>query len=82
VPATALKEADVAPDGTLIEDGTCSAFVLLDSATITPPEPAACDRVTVQLAFPPEYRLAEPHDNIVTDTVAESEIDAVCELPL
>lgn len=53
VPAVAVKVAEVAPDATVTEAGTVSAPTLLESATVIPPDPAALDRVTVQVDVPP-----------------------------
>jgi hypothetical protein len=82
VPAVAVKFAEVAPDATLTEAGTVSAVALLESATVTPLEPAGCDSVTVHVDVPPELRLGGVHDTRLTKVGAASRIDAVCELPL
>jgi hypothetical protein len=85
VPATAVNAADASPDATLTEAGTLSSALLLESAIVTPPEPAACESVTVQLEVHPELRLVGLQDSEVRDAVdvgARSEIDAVRELPL
>jgi len=62
VPAVAVKLAEVAPDATFTEGGTVNAVTLLESVTVTPPEPAACDSVTEQADVPPELRLVGLHD--------------------
>ena len=80
--AVAVKFADVAPGATLTEEGTVSAVTLLESATVMPPEPAACDSVTEHADVPPELRLVGLHDTRLSVVAATSEIDAVCELPL
>lgn len=82
VPAVAVKFADVAPDATVTEAGTDSAVLLLESATVAPPEPAACDNVTVQMEVPPELRLDGEHDNRLSPVGAAREIEAVREAPL
>ncbi len=82
VPAVAVKLAEVAPDATVAEAGTVSAAALLDSVTVIPPVPAACDSVTVHEEVPPELRLVGLHETRLTMVGATSEIDAVCELPL
>ncbi|MGD0669125.1 MAG: hypothetical protein ABSB23_16325 [Bryobacteraceae bacterium] len=82
VPATAVKVADIAPDATLTEDGTLSAVVLLESVTVTPPAPAACDSVTVQVVTHPEFRLVGLQDTKLTEVAANSDIEADCEPPL
>jgi hypothetical protein len=78
----AVKPADIAPDATLTEAGTVNAALLLESATAIPPEPAACDRVTVQADVPPELRVVGEQDSWLTTVGAVSENEAVCELPL
>ncbi|MGB9454589.1 MAG: hypothetical protein WCB12_00975 [Bryobacteraceae bacterium] len=78
----AVKFAEVSPDATVTEAGTVNAAALLDSVTVIPLEPAACDSVTVQADVPPELRLAGLHDSRLTDIGAKSDIDAACELPL
>ncbi len=82
VPATALNVADVNPVATVTEDGTARAVVLLESATVTPPGPAACDNVTVQVATHPEFKLVGLQDNKLTDAADNSDSEADCELPL
>jgi len=62
VPTVAVKFAEVAPDGTVTEAGTVNTLELLESATVTPPEPAACDNVTAHAEVPPELRLVALHD--------------------
>lgn len=81
VPAAAVKVVDVPPFDTVTEDGTESAGLLLERATVTPLEPAACDSDTEQTDVPPEVRVDGEHDNRLTKAGASSEIDAVCELP-
>ncbi|MFZ1147688.1 MAG: hypothetical protein WB359_23775, partial [Bryobacteraceae bacterium] len=81
-PAVAVKLAEVEPEATLTEAGTVNAVTLLESVTVMPPVPAACDSVTEHADVPPELRLAGLHDTRLTDVGAKSEIDAVCELPL
>ena len=78
----AVKFAEVAPDATFTDAGTVNAAALLESVTVMPPEPAACERVTVQADVPPEPRLVGLHDTWLTVVAATSEIDAVRELPL
>jgi len=82
VPAVAVKLPDVAPAATVIEDGTVSAAALLESATVIPPDPAACDSVTAQADVPPELRLLGLHETRLIIVGATNRIDAVCELPL
>ncbi len=82
VPAVAVKFADVAPDATVTDAGTVSAAASLDSATVTPPELAARDSVTVQADVPPELRLAGVHETRLTVAGAISSTENVCVLPL
>ncbi len=82
MPATAVNVADADPDATVTEDGTVSAAVLLERVTVTPPDPAACVSVTVQLLAHPEFRLVGEQATRLTDVADNSEIEAVCELPL
>ena len=82
MPAVAVKFAEVAPDATFTDAGTVNAVTLLESVTVMPPEPAACERVTEHADVPPELRLVGLHDSWLTTAATSSEIDAVCELPL
>lgn len=78
----AAKAAEVAPAATVTLAGTLKAGALLDSEIVAPPEPAALDRVTVQLAVSPVERLAGPQLKAVRTVAATSESEAVCEPPL
>jgi hypothetical protein len=60
-PAEALKVAVVAPAATLIDAGTESAPLLLESATAAPPDGAADDSVTVHVEDAPDAMLAGEH---------------------
>ena len=71
VPAKAVNETPIEPDRTRTDAGTTSVGELLNSVTITPPEPAACDNATAQEAAPAELRLAGRHD---TEFNAEGEM--------
>ena len=82
VPAVAVKFAVAAPDNTVTEAGTVSVAWLLESATLAPPDPAACDRVTEQADVPPEVRLVGLQETRLTVVGATSRIEAVCELLL
>jgi len=57
VPAVAVKLAVLDPLATVTVPGTVSVATLLDSATVTPPDPARLERVTVHADVPPELRL-------------------------
>jgi hypothetical protein len=78
VPAVAVKVAVVLLDPTVTEAGTVNAAALLDNVTVAPP---VCDTVTVQLALPPDPRIAGLHVTPLNSTGATSEIVAVCVLP-
>jgi len=82
VPAVAEKPAEAAPDATVTEAGTLNAVALLESDTVMPPEPAACEMVTVQDDVPPELMLVGLHESKLTTVGATSVIEAVLELPL
>jgi hypothetical protein len=82
VPATPVNIAEFAPDATLTDAGTLSSGVLLDNATVAPPDPAACASVTVQFVTQPGFRVAGLHDRLLMDVGVSSEIEAVCELLL
>lgn len=64
--AVAVKLAEVAPDATLTEAGTVNAVILLDSVTVIPPVPAACDSVATQADVPPTFRLVGLQDTRLT----------------
>jgi len=82
VPAVAVKPAEVAPEATVTEAGTLNVVVLLESATLMPPEPAACESVTMHDEVPPELMLVGLHDSRVSTVGATSVIEAVLELLL
>ncbi len=82
MPAVAVKFAEIAPDATFTEAGTVNAVTLLESVTVMPPVPAACESVTVQEDVPPELRLAGLHETRPTVDGVTSEIEAVWELLL
>ena len=48
----AVKLALVAPAGTVMDEGTVTALLLLDRLTASPPLPAAAESVTVQASVP------------------------------
>jgi hypothetical protein len=50
-PTVAVKFAVLNPGDTFTDAGTVNAVLLLESATATPPEAAACERVTVHVAI-------------------------------
>jgi hypothetical protein len=78
IPAVAVKVAMVLLGPTATEAGTVNAAALLDSITVAPP---VCDTVTVQVALPPEPRLAGLHVRPLSSIGAANEIVAVCVLP-
>jgi len=81
-PAVAVKLAVLEPLGTVTEPGTVSAATLLDSVTVTPPDPAAFESVTVHVAVPPGVRLAGAQDTRLINPGARRDRDVGCELPL
>lgn len=48
----AVNPALTAPAGTVTEEGTVTALLLLDKLTANPPDPAAADRLTVHASLP------------------------------
>jgi len=81
VPALAVKLAEVAPCGTVMEAGTVSKELPEESATAAPPAGAAAVRVTVQVEDAPEASVAGAH---CTDAIAATGITvktAVCVAP-
>jgi len=88
VPAVAVKVADVAPAGTVIEAATGSVVLLLERDTTAPPLGAAWANVTVPVVLAPEVRLVgEPWSEDKTGcqfvTVIAPEVaDAVSADPL
>ena len=69
VPTVAEKEALVWPELTLTFAGTVMFVLLLDSATVAPPEGAGADNVTVQLEDPGAFTVAGEHTNELGCTV-------------
>lgn len=66
-PAVAVNVADVAATGTVTDDGTGSAVVLLDdSATAIPPDDAGCVSVIVQVVWIPDITLAGEQASVWT----------------
>jgi hypothetical protein len=74
--ALAVKLALSAPAGTLTEDGTTTALLLLDRVTAVPPE-LVCGIPTVQAIEPPGATLAGLHCNEVTGTYRLNLSDSV-----
>jgi hypothetical protein len=81
VPAVAVNPADMDPGATFTEAGTDSSALLLESATVSPPAPASCDRVTTQAVVPFELRVVGAQDNWLIAVGATNKMEAVCELP-
>ena len=67
---------------TVTEVGTLSAGTLLESETVTPPEPAAFERVTVHEVEPPADKLVGTHDSWLIAVEAVRLMLAVWEAPL
>lgn len=70
--AVTEKLAEIAPAGTVTEDGVVSNALLSERVTSWPPAGAAADRVTVQEADPPER--IEVSEQVSDDTVTGVEI--------
>ena len=82
VPATALNETEEKPAVTPTDEGTERPPVLLDSEIVMPPEPTACDNVTVQPLIAPEVSVVGLHESPVIDSAgATRDMDAVCDTP-
>ena len=82
VPAVAVKLADALPAPTVTDAGTLSASVLLESATAVPPEAAALESVTVQVALVPEARVTGEQVSELSDPGSATVMLAVCAPPL
>jgi len=80
-PAAAEKVAVFDPAATLTVAGTVRLELLLESETLMAVEPAALDKVTVQVDDPPVVRLVGVHDSRLTTACDAREIDADCEPP-
>ena len=63
VPALTAKLAALEPAATVTDDGTVSAAALLDSATVTPFEPAKLDSVTAHADVAPDVTLVGAQDS-------------------
>src|SRR6185312_8605952 len=72
----AVKPALAAPAGTVTEDGTVTALLLLDRPTASPPDPAAADKLTVHASLP------EPVIEPLLHVTALSTPEAACPVPL
>jgi hypothetical protein len=70
VPAVALNVVDVDPAATVIEAGTVSRPLLLESDTMAPPAGADWDNVTVQVDVTPLPKLDGAHDTELGTTGA------------
>jgi len=81
-PARAVKLTVSAPAATATDAGTVSALVLLESVTLSPPEPAALERVSMQVDEPPGRRLAGVHESKARDAGGATWMGALRELPL
>ena len=77
VPAVAVKLAEVAPADTDIAAGTTRAWLLLDNATLIPPEGAALVRVTVQVLVAPEAKVVGLHVTEASANEADKVIETV-----
>jgi hypothetical protein len=77
-----VKLAEVAPAVTVTEAGTVNDARLLERATVSPPDPATLERVTVHELAPPEVRLEGLQETWLTVPGASKDKEAVCEPPL
>ncbi len=82
VPEVAVKEAVVEEAATVTDAGTFSTELLEDNDTVSPPEGAAPDSVTVHEVLLLEARLEAVHVNEDRLTGATSEIGRDNEVPL
>ena len=82
MPAVAMKLAVLEPLATVTVPGTVNAVRLLDNITVTPPDPAGLERVTVHADVPPELRLVGVQESRLTTPGASRDREVVCELPL
>jgi hypothetical protein len=67
----AAKDPVGAPAGTVTEEGTVTALLLLDRLTANPPLPAAALRVSVQGSPPPPVIELRLHDTELSPGLAE-----------
>lgn len=65
-PAVAANDADVAPEATVTDVGTFKSPVLLERETSAPPDGAAFDSATVQVAVALLLRLDGLHETELT----------------
>lgn len=72
----AVNLALVAPAGTVTDDGTVTALLLLDRPTPSPPDPAAADKLTVHASLP------EPVIAPWLQVTALSAPETACPVPL
>jgi hypothetical protein len=82
VPRLALKVAEAVLPGTVIEAGTVSTALLLDSPTVLPPAGAGWLRVTVQVEEAPEFTLVGLHASAETSVGAIRLKFVLCDEPL
>jgi hypothetical protein len=61
-----LNSADVAPAGTVIDDGAVKAVLSIESDTATPPDGAAWSKSTEQLPLAPLNNLESAQDTFVS----------------
>ena len=82
LPAVAVNLVEVEPEDIGAVAGTVNAAALLDRLTVAPPVSAGLDRVTVQVAVPPESRLVDEQENELIVGLTTREIDVLAEVPL
>lgn len=81
-PAVAVKLVLVAPEAIVTLAGTPSKVLLVVTATVAGPGPAARDNVTTQFADAPEPRVVGEHANVGSALGATSETAVACDPPL
>ncbi len=82
VPRLALKVVEALLAGTVIDAGTVSAALLLETPTILPPAGAGWLSVTVQVEADPEFTLVGLQERAETSVGAIRFKFALCEEPL
>lgn len=80
-PAIAENVVVVAPAASEMLAGTLSAVVLLESITVAPPLPAACDRVAVQVDDAPGLRRLGLQETELNAAGPTNCTDVACEPP-
>jgi hypothetical protein len=83
VPAVTVNVPVVAPAATVIELGVVSAALLSERVTVDPPDGAACNNVTVQVALAPKFiEVGEQASVVIVRLDGVTVTEAVVGLPL